>query len=104
MIYFIGEMEKIVCIEFEITNIVNEIFYVDKLIETNKKNGYAFDFPVIILEPTFFKTNSAAINMSRIDEVKIRVCHEGLTELLIYNVNINTLKTANGYNSLGFIH
>lgn len=103
MIYFKGDVSKIETIQLSITNVLTRNFSVNELIELNKNNGYDFDFPVIIFEPKFFKKDSCAINMSRIDEIRLMVWYNiGAKELSIYNVNINTLITENGENRVGF--
>lgn len=93
LIYIIGEGIK--NIKLQINNDVYETT-ITNLLETNKKNGYDFDFPVIIFEPSLiFNKDAKTINFSRIFKQKlfIEYTEQGQHEFNVYCVNTNILKS-----------
>lgn len=100
-IYILGKgIQKI---KLQLNNVVYETT-LSNLLETNRKNGYDFDFPVIIFEPSlFFDKNSKTINLSRIDQQNLIIEYTGNTEEFnVYAINNNILRTMNEMSGLAY--
>lgn len=100
-IYILGKGIK--SIKLELNNVVYETTLTN-LLETNRKNGYDFNFPVIIFEPSlFFDKNSKTINFSRIDQQNLIIEYTGnTTEFNVYTINQNILRTMNEMSGLAY--
>jgi hypothetical protein len=100
-IYILGKGIK--RIKLQLKDVVYETTLTN-LLETNKKNGYDFDFPVIIFEPLlFFDKNSKTINLSRIDQQNLIIEYTGNTEEFnVYAINSNILRTMNEMSGLAY--
>lgn len=101
-IYILGKGIK--NIKLQLSNIVYETTLTN-LLETNKKNGYDFNFPIIIFEPSlFFDKNSKTINFSRIDEQKLTIEYtDGKTNVFkVYAINFNLLRSSHEMSGLGY--
>lgn len=100
-IYILGKgIQKI---KLQLNGVVYESS-LSNLLEINRKNGYDFNFPVIIFEPSlFFDKNSNTINFSRIDEQNLIIDYTGNTdEFNVYAINSNILRTMNEMSGLAY--